>query len=77
MPPNPILEKLTEGESPVIRKWLGGKYKCNSLERFIKEYQIIADNLTASFIRDYLICERTGKPYAESTIHDAINDHRV
>jgi hypothetical protein len=63
-----VLEKLTEGKTPILRKWNGGKYKCVSLEKFIKAYNQIVDNLTPALIRDYLISDRTGKAYSDHTI---------
>jgi hypothetical protein len=69
------LEKLTQGDSPVLRKWTDGKYKCNSLEDFVKAYIKIADNLTPALIRDYLISERTENPYTNSTIETNIKLH--
>lgn len=71
------LNKLTEGTSPVLRKWTGGKYKCCSLERFIKEYQKLSDYLTPALIRDYLISDRNGKPYTDSTIEQRIKEYRT
>jgi hypothetical protein len=71
------LNKLTEGTSPVLRKWKGGKYKCCSLERFIKEYQKLSDYLTPALIRDYLISDRNGKPYTDSTIEQRIKEYRT
>lgn len=77
LPLIPALEKLTEGKSPVLRKWTGGKYKCNSLERFIKAYQKIADDLTPDLIRDYLISSKKGTPYTHDTIEQRIKEHRT
>jgi hypothetical protein len=74
-PTLPPLEKLTEGKTPVLRKWTGGKYKCASLEEFIKAYIIIVDNLTPALIRDYLICEKTGKPYSNNSIEKGLSLH--
>jgi len=71
------LNKLTEGTSPVLRKWKGGKYKCCSLERFIKDYQKLSDYLTPALIRDYLISDRSGKPYTDSTIEQRIKEYRT
>lgn len=71
------LNKLTEGTSPVLRKWTRGKYKCCSLERFIKEYQKLSDYLTPALIRDYLISDRNGKPYTDSTIEQRIKEYRT
>ena len=72
-PTLPPLEKLTEGKTPVLRKWTYGKYKCASLEEFIKAYIIIVDNLTPALIRDYLICEKTGKPYSDNSIEKGLS----
>jgi hypothetical protein len=68
LPKNRFLQRLAEGNDPVLRDWHGGKYKCSSLEIFIKKYIKLADNLTPSLIRDYLISERTEKPYTPKTI---------
>ena len=72
LPELEVLNKLTEGKEPALRKWNGGKYKCGSLETFIKAYIKIADNLTPALIRDYLISERKGKPFANSTIEKCL-----
>ena len=69
------LDSLTEGNDPVLRKWKEGKYKCGSLEKFIKAYIKIADNLTPALIRDYLISERTGKQYGDDTIEKSLYLH--
>ncbi|MCL2792436.1 MAG: hypothetical protein FWD87_05025 [Spirochaetaceae bacterium] len=62
------LNELTEGNNPILRKWIGGKYKCGSLPVFVKEYRKKAQNLTLALINDYLISEKTGKPYKRSVI---------
>lgn len=77
LPTDKNLEKLIEGDAPVLRKWTGGKYKCGSLERFIKAYQNIADNLSPALIRDYLLSERSGKPYAAQNIEKRLAEHRI
>ena len=66
------LNKLTEGNNPVLRKWIGGKYKCISLEKFIKAYIKISDNLTPALIQDYLISEKTKEPYRPESIEKGI-----
>jgi len=67
------LNKLTEGNVPILRKWRGGKFKCASLQLFIKAYIKISDNLTPALIRDYIISEKTGKPYSKNTIDKFLN----
>jgi hypothetical protein len=74
LPKNDNLEKLTQGNNPPLRKWNNGKYKCNSLERFIKAYIKIADNLTPDLIRDFLVKEN-GTPYTNKTIEQSIKTH--
>ncbi|GHV46155.1 hypothetical protein AGMMS49546_33640 [Spirochaetia bacterium] len=74
-PFNKNIDNLTKGNDPVLRSWTGGKYKCNSLERFITAYIKIMDNLTANLITDYLISERTGKPYSHQTIETNMKIH--
>ena len=69
------LTKLTKGDTPELRKWKNGKYKCGSLSVFIKAYAKIADNLTLSLIQDYLISEKTGKQYTKSTIETELKIH--
>jgi len=69
------LEMLTKGNSPILRIWTCGKYKCSSLEEFVKAYIKIADNLTPALIRDYLISERTKKPYTDNSIEKALTLH--
>jgi hypothetical protein len=66
------LNELTEDNDPVLRKWTNGKYKCTSLEEFVKRYIKIADNLTPALIRDYLISDKTGKQYSDNSIETAI-----
>jgi hypothetical protein len=67
------LERLTKGgDAPVLRKWTNGKYKCNSLVKFIKAYNHIAETVTPALIRDYLVSERTGNPYTDNTIETTI-----
>jgi len=75
LPELEALNKLTEGKEPVLRKWEGGKYKCSSLERFIKAYIKIANNLTPALIRDYLISERFNKPYSKDSIETALKNY--
>jgi hypothetical protein len=63
------LEEIAEDKSlGILRRWENGKYKCSSLSRFILQYIKRADNLTPALIRDYLISERTGKPYSNKNI---------
>jgi len=77
LPKNPFLEQLTtEKYGNVLRPWYNGKYKCSSLKKFIYKYTDIADNLTPDLIRDYLISARTGKPYKDDSIYNAIDLHR-
>jgi radical SAM superfamily enzyme len=66
------LNELIEGNDPVLRKWTNGKYKCTSLEEFIKRYIKIADNLTPALIRDYLISDKTGKQYSDNSIETSL-----
>jgi hypothetical protein len=75
LPKLDTLDKLTEGKSPILRRWTDGKYKCSSLEEFVKAYIIIADNLTSALIRDYLISERTKNPYTDNSIEKALTLH--
>jgi hypothetical protein len=69
------LEELTKGNSPVLRRWTGGKYKCASLEVFIISYTKITDNLTPALIRDYILCEKTGKPYSDNSIETCMKHY--
>jgi len=66
------INEFTKGNDPVLRKWTNGKYKCASLPKFITAYCKKADNLTPALIRDYLISERTGRPYSDDTIEKDI-----
>ena len=75
LPELEVLNKLTEGKAPVLRKWEGGKYKCSSLERFTIAYIKIADNLTPALIRDYLISERFNKPYSKDSIETVLKNY--
>jgi hypothetical protein len=68
LPTLPELEEIANKKNGILRKWVNGKYKCSSLPRFIVSYIKMADNLTPALIRDYLICERTGKPYSDKNI---------
>ena len=72
VPKNPVLERLANSNVPVIRIWEKGKYKCGSLKAFIKAYSKLADNMSPSLIRDYLISEKTGNPYPNKTVYEAI-----
>ena len=69
------LNELTKGKVPILRKWQNGKYKCASLPKFIKAYIKKMDNLTPALIRDYLISDRTGKPYSKDTIEKDLTLH--
>jgi len=72
LPENPILVKLAQSKNAVITKWKYGKYKCRSLPTFVFEYGKHANNISPSLIREYLISENTGKPFANRTIDNAI-----
>jgi hypothetical protein len=75
-PPLPELEEIANDESlGILRLWTNGKYKCSSLPRFIKKYSKSTDNLTPTLIRDYLISERTGKPYSDKNIAKEMKLH--
>jgi hypothetical protein len=75
----PLLPELEEiaGDSSlgILRRWTKGRYKCSSLERFIKKYIQRADNLTPALICDYLISERTGKSYSKKNMEKEIKLH--
>jgi hypothetical protein len=74
-PELPPLKELAEGKYPVLRKWKNGKYKCFSLPVFIEKYLETANILTPSVIRDYLISDRTAKPYSDNTIETELKIH--
>jgi hypothetical protein len=77
LPSNEVLEKLVEGDSSVLRKWTGGKYKCRNLRQFINEYaDIKKENPTKNLILDYLIREN-GKQFTEKTIISTLNSYGV
>lgn len=77
LPIHPHLEFLTQGTNPVLRKWTGGKYKCKSLEVFIKAYGKLEADLRPSLIRDYLISDKTGKPYTDKNIEQRLKEYRI
>jgi hypothetical protein len=68
LPLNNNLEELTKGKTPVLRTWENGKYSCPTLPAFINAYIKIADDLTHTMIRDYLIYEKSKKPFTDKTI---------
>ncbi|MDR1904308.1 MAG: hypothetical protein LBQ88_18740, partial [Treponema sp.] len=69
LPSNNNLEELTKGKTPVLRTWKNGKYICPNLPAFITAYIKTVDDLTHAMIRDYLICEKTKKPFTNKTIN--------
>jgi hypothetical protein len=77
LPLNDVLEKLAVQDNKLLRRWIGGKYKCSNLREFIDRYaDTTGENPTKYLILDYLVKE-TGEPFSETGIVSTLSCYGV
>ena len=78
LPNNDTLEKIADENEKLLRRWNDGQFKCSNLRQLINDFaERTGKNPTKKLIDDYLINEKSGKPFSPNTINVTLNSYGV